>query len=502
MRRLISSLLVLGVLSVAGCGGSDDSGSSALDAALSYLPKNSSVAIAFDTNVDGGQYGTLRELLDKFPFGDQAGAMLKGRIEQSGSGIRFDEDVKPVLGNPLVIGAPSPEAVTGDRDAAIGALKAKDKGALDDLVAKMSARKIGEASGATLYMDGDTPFAVEGDMLTVATDERLLKAALERSDGDDHFDEESFDKGLEGLPDNALARVYADVGALLRSDPGSADALKIKWVGALRTLGLTATARSDAVDVDFRIRTDGDLSDTELPIAPGDEAPPVVERPGEIGLGIRDLAHIVRFAEDAAQSVDPAGFGDYEQAKRTIDTQLGVNLDDDLIGQLTGNVSASVALDGAFGVRAELKDPPAFERTLAKVADVLPSFAEGAGFGRVALSKPSGSDDFYELRQAGGGSIVFGVSGDVLIVARDRGRARELASAGPAEVPDSKGSVVVGADAERLVGVILRQFGSSFGVPDLGGLGTGLLTRPLDQLSGSMSASSDELRGKLTLSTD
>ena len=30
------------------------------------------------------------------------------------------------------------------------------------------------------------------------------------------------------------------------------------------------------------------------------------------------------FAENAGQAVDPAGFGDYAQAKKTIDRQLGV----------------------------------------------------------------------------------------------------------------------------------------------------------------------------------
>ena len=153
-------------------------------------------------------------------------------------------------------------------------------------------------------------------------------------------------------------------------------------------MGATVTAKDNALDIDFRARTEGDLSEEDLPIASGDEAPPVIKRPGEIGLGIRDLTHIIHFAENAGQSIDPSGFGDYERAKKTIDKQLGVSLDDDLIAQLSGNVSATLALDGGFGVRAELKDPQAFEKTLAKVADVLPSFAEGAGFGKVTLSKP------------------------------------------------------------------------------------------------------------------
>jgi hypothetical protein len=405
-----------------------------------------------------------------------------------------------VLGNPFVVGAATAE----DADASnfLGAVKADDKEALDNLVEKSQAREVGEESGATLYESGDSHFAVKDDLVVFADDRPQLRRALERVDGDDHFDEDAFDEGLGGLPETALARVYADLEAVLRADPGSADARRVEWIAALRTLGATVSAKSDAVDVDFRVTTEGDLADEELPIAPGDDAPPVIDREGEVGLGIRDLAHIVGFGETAAQAIDPAGFGDYAQAKKTIDRQLGVSLDDDLVGQLTGNISASVSIDGQFGVRSELKDPRAFERTLAKVADVLPSFAEGAGFGTVGLSKPRAGEDFYALAQADGDSVVFGVVDEVLVVASDPARASQLASEEPAAVPDARGSVAVSADAEQIVNTLLEQFGPALGIPDIGGFGTGLITRPLGDLDGYLSSSTDELRGKFTLAVE
>jgi uncharacterized protein DUF3352 len=501
MRRFLSVIAVLGLLTAAGCGGGDDSGS-ALDAALAFLPKDTTFAVAIDTDVDGDQYQALGKLLNRFPFGNQVKENLLQQLEQSSGGVKFSDDVKPVLGNPLVVGATQADAITGDSNAFIVAIKAKDKGKLDDLIGKTKPHKTGEASGATLYNENDTVFAVKDDLVVFANDEAQLKSALERADGDDHFDEDGFNEGLDGLPGGALARVYTDVEALLKNDPGSADARKIKWIAALRKLGLTVTAKDDGLDIDFRARTEGDLSDEDLPIASGDEAPPVIKRPGEIGLGIRDLAHIVHFAENAGQSVDPSGFGDYEQAKKTIDKQLGVSLDDDLIAQLTGNVSATVALGGGFGVRADLKDPKKFERTLAKVADVLPSFAEGAGFGTVGLSKPKGGEKFYALAQPDGDAVIFGVVGGVLVVANDAKRAAALASAEPSGVPGASGSVTLSADAEQLVNTLLEQFGSAFGLGDLGALGTGLFTRPLGDLNGHMSASPDELRGKLTLGVE
>ena len=501
MRRLLATVLVLAGLAAAGCGGGDDSGS-ALDSALAFLPKDTPFVLAVDTDVDGEQYKAVNELIDKFPFGDQVKASLRQQFQRLGGDVDFNDDVKPVLGNPAVFGATDAEAITANSNNFVLAFQAKDQGALEDLVDRQKPKKIGEESGATIYEDGGFQFGIKDDLFVVAKDETELKRALERADGDDHFDEDSMGEALDGLPDSALARVYTDVEALLQSDPDTVAARKVKWIGALRTLGLTASARNDAVDIDFRLRTEGDLSDEDLPIAPGDDAPPVIEREGEVGLGIRDLAHIVRFAENAGQAVDPAGFGDYEQAKKTIDSQLGVSLDDDLVGQLTGDVSATVAIDGGFGVRAELKDPEAFRRTLAKVADVLPSFAEGAGFGTVGLSKPKAGEDFYELAQPDGDAVIFGVVDDVLVVASDARRAGAIANEAPTAVDGAKGSVVVGADAEQLVNTLLGEFGPALGVPDLGGFGTGLLTRPLGDLNGYVKASTDELRGKFTLNVE
>jgi hypothetical protein len=502
MRRLLTIPLLLSVLLIAGCGGDSESGSP-FDSALSYLPKNAPFAVAIDTDLEGDQYQALDSLLKKFPFSGQIKDSLRQELEQ-GSNVDFDDDVKPLLGNPFVVGVTDVAAFrhdTGDTPF-VAAIKAKDGDALDNLIDKTKPKKTGEESGATVYQEDDSVFAVEGDTVIFAADRQQLSEALKRADGDDHLDEDTFNSGLEGLPESALARVYTDVGALLKNDPSTAEARSVKWVDALRTLGATVVAKDNSIDVDFRLRTEGDLSDAELPIAPGDEAPGVIKREGELGLGIRDLAHIVKFAENSAQAIDPGGFGDYAQAKATIDKQLGVNLDRDLIGQLTGNVSSSISLDGKFGVRSELKDPRAFERTLAKVADVLPSFAEGAGFGKVGLSKPKAGEDFYALAQPDGDSIVFGVVDDVLVVANDPRRAGQLAGAQPASVPDAKGSVVLSANAEQIVNALLGQFGPALGLGDLGGLGSALLTRPLGDLNGFMSASSDELRGKFTLAID
>ena len=99
-------------------------------------------------------------------------------------------------------------------------------------------------------------------------------------------------------------------------------------------------------------------------------------------------------------------------------------------------------------------------------------------------------------------AVIFGVVDGKLVVANDAKRAGAAAASEPADVPGASGSVTVSADAEELVARILSQFGSELGLGGFGSLGVGMFTRPLGDLNGWMSASPDELRGKLTLAVE
>ena len=55
-------------------------------------------------------------------------------------------------------------------------------------------------AGATKYEDGGTSFAVKDDVVVFAGSSERLDQALERADGDDHLDEDTFNAALEGLP--------------------------------------------------------------------------------------------------------------------------------------------------------------------------------------------------------------------------------------------------------------------------------------------------------------
>ncbi len=489
VRSIAVLFACLAALAVAGCGG--DSGSGGAGAALKYVPADTPFAVSIDTDLEGDQYQALDSILNRFPGADAIKNLLKAQLSMGQEGVDFDKDIKPLLGNPAVVSATDVTSFLSDTDESgfVAALEVKDKDALDSLIEKTGAEKQGEVAGATEYQDSGTYFAIDDDVVVLAGSKELLEAALKRAEDGDSLSEDDFDKGLEGLPDDALARVYVDVQGLLGQSEGAKSARQIEWVSALRTLGLTLSAQKSSIDVEFNLKTEGDLSEEDLPVASGDEPAKVIQRPGEIGVGLRDPGQLVTFFESALQAVDPGSFGDYEQGKRALSAKLDLDVDKDLIGQLTGNLSVSATIDGQFGVRAEVKDPDAVAKSVDKIAKSLPDFGLGDDVTRTG--------DLYTVR--GDTNLVFGVVNGALVVANDPARARSVATATPESVEGASGSLVVRADAEGIARQVIAQIAPQFGIPDPV---VPLLARPFDELRGSVTTSTEGMKGNFSLTLD
>jgi hypothetical protein len=492
LRSLAALIACLGTLAVAGCGGDDDA--TGIGAALSYVPADTPFAVAIDTDLEGDQYKSLDAILGRFIGADTIKALLKAQLTMGQEGVDFDKDIKPLLGNPAVISATDVTSFLSDSEEAgfLAVLEVDDTDALDSLIDKTQAEQRGEVAGATVYQDEDTFFAVEDDVVVLAGSRELLDSALDRADGEDGLSEEDFEAGLEGLPDDALARVYVDVQGLLGQSESAAAARKIPWVDALRTLGLTVSAHEKSIDVDFNLRTEGDLDEQDLPLATGEEAAEVVQRPGEIGVGLRDPRQLVTFFESALEAVDPQSFGDYEQGKRAVAGRFDLDVEKDLFAQLGENVSVSATIRGEFGVRAEVKDPAAFERTVDKVADALPELSSD-------VQGVERSGGLYRVRFAGGGTFVFGMAGDAFVLATDPARARALGTAQPSPVEGARGSIVLRAGAQGIARQLLERIAPQFNIPDPL---VPVLARPFDELTGSIESSTDGLEGKFSLTLD
>jgi hypothetical protein len=467
-----SAVLVFAVLALIASGCGSKSSGSALDTALDYVPKGAPVVIAIDTNPDGAQWQQVDHLISKFPFGGQVKGQLKNALNAR-SGVNYDNDIKPLLGNDLVVAITGPSS-PGTKTPYVLAWKVKD-----------------EAAAKRLLQSRPTNLSVVKDGVVVAADSKAgLDAALKRAAGSDHMTEQDFTDALGSLKSDSLVRIAGNFQSLL-TGPQAAAARKVKWLGALRAFGVTLRAESDGIAWAFDAKTDsGGLTPQDLPLAAGAPSPPVVKRAGEIGFGIRDPAQMVSFGQQVAQITNPARYGKYLRDKAKLSRQLGVNVDRDLIGQLTGNATISVGLRGAFALRADVRDPAAAGRTLKKVAPRLVKIANSRGK-TASLSAPKSGKGFYALAEPNGKKVAFGVVGKSFVVATDAARAAQFAGESPSTVAGARGSIVISSDARALANAIAAQRGQ--------GVAAQIVTGALGDLVGSVESETSGISGSLKL---
>jgi hypothetical protein len=208
-RPALAAVLVgLALLLASGCG-SSGGGKAAVDAETAALaPKDAGLLAVIDTDRASGQWKALDALLARIPGG--AGLIDRAFASLAPSGTKkldFERDVQPALGSQAVIVLPAGETspvilVKPDDDAKLRALIASAGG-----------------DTATGMQNGWTVLAERQENIS-AYDLALAKGTLD--------DSEELADAMDGLPAEALARVFVN-GKGLQGLSGAAS-------GALRTL--------------------------------------------------------------------------------------------------------------------------------------------------------------------------------------------------------------------------------------------------------------------------
>ena len=481
-RRRIAVVLAAILALLAGCGGGDKASQGSIAESLGYLPKDSALVVALDTDTKSGQYKNIDRVLGRFAFGGQ----IKNQLRQlyARGGRDYDRDIAPLLGNPVVIGSADTNALLrGEtRGALLVAWKTKDADKMRKSIKAMGQRKIGTIEGADAYEapDGFVSTA-RGDQFVGSYSRPLLAQALKTHGGPGKMTEADLDGDFQGLPDDSILRVTGDAHALINSSPESAAARKIKWVAGLRRFAAALTVDGDGVAVDARVATEG-VGEGDLPIAGGD-ASPALARFSDYSLGARDLSHAARFILGAVRSTDPPEFADFEKQARTFRQKTGVDVERDLIDQFSGGTTVAGGFDGSYGLRATVGDPAAMRSTLAKLGRA----------GRV---------DDTTFSQEGGlvkavdddGPTYLGMIGDVFVAGPDPGVARQLASVDPAPVDGARGSIVFVTDGEKIANTIIKRSGRNGSAA--------LFTGPIGDLTAWVTASPTGLLGHAKLKVE
>ena len=159
MLRKIVLGLVVGV-AIAGCGSSSPSGSHAtapLATELSYFPSNSPFILTITTNShSSGLQSAQSSLLGRFPEATLGIDALEQKLQSVG--INYDTDIKPLFGNPIMLGAGgtsfSTSASSGDF---LFSWVTSSASELKSLVAKIfHGGSVGTRDGASLFFTPDS----------------------------------------------------------------------------------------------------------------------------------------------------------------------------------------------------------------------------------------------------------------------------------------------------------------------------------------------------------
>jgi hypothetical protein len=92
LRPALALVLLAAALAAAGCGGSSPG--------ASFVPANVAAYVAVDTDPESAQWRDVDALAKRFPGRRNAVGSL-GRSVRSGSGLDYEEDVRPALGPEL-----------------------------------------------------------------------------------------------------------------------------------------------------------------------------------------------------------------------------------------------------------------------------------------------------------------------------------------------------------------------------------------------------------------
>jgi hypothetical protein len=208
--------VALGAFALAGCGGNDTAGASAIGLA----PANAVGFVEFDSTLDSDQWAKVQALLDRFPNKPQLVAELDKQLSEEQ--LQWERDVDPALGDTVAaiwLGA--------TEDDVVFATQPEDEAKLRALV-----EKVADQADDEYVID-------EVDGWTVVAEQQSTIDALKSGDGELE-DNDAYQAALDELPEDRIAYGWVSERAL----PDDFPKLQFQWLaGAIeaRDDGAAAT---------------------------------------------------------------------------------------------------------------------------------------------------------------------------------------------------------------------------------------------------------------------
>jgi hypothetical protein len=423
-----------------------------------------------------------QQLVHAFPIASFGESALLAKLQQMG--IDYQNDIHPLLGNPVLLAASGNVLSSGTGQGFLIVWVTKDAGKLAALVKKIPGdRQTGTRDGASIYSaGGSATFAVDGATLVFSDSPAELNAALDRHAHGGGLTSSQLSQRFRGLPQNGLLQISGDLQATL-AQPSAASARKVPWVAALRSYGVSVSATSSGLSIDFHLDTTGRaLTAAQVPFAPG-AATPHFAGNLPITVGVEDPAHTAAFAESAAQAASPVSFAKFLRRQAALRQRTGVDLNS-LLSLMTGELVVSSDTHVTMA-RVALSNPAEGKRVLAKLmSQPQTTFKNATGASRLRFG-------FYGIHQRHGTTITVGIVGNQLLIGKAGVSALQLFAAAPPTVaPGAQGSVAFRVALMQLLHLALHQQAPA----ELGSV-----LNSLGDVSGWITASTSGLTGNASL---
>jgi hypothetical protein len=394
MRAALLALLAALTLAAAGCG-SEDVGAGQSGAA-ELLKAGALVYWESDVNPDSDQWKQVEELVRRFPDGEKWLAELRKSFEDD-TEITWAE-AKEALGDEVAVAVYATSLTDVN---VVGLLNPDDPDKTIELV-KRANEESDDPSEELVTRKVD-------DWLVLSDKETSIDAALKGDDGEALADVQRFQDGLAELPDDALSRVYVDVGAALdkfgAAQPEMAKSFRMLGLDEIDFAGAWAKARDDGAEAAGVLRGEG--ADKLLGAAEP-YASTLLDRVPADAFAFATFQG--RGATEQFQSLRDNPL--YGLALREFEQEVGIELED-LVALFKGEVAFYVAPGAPIPELTLLLDPdnPAQARDTA--ARMLGTLAERGG-GTVT------EDGDVTTATFTGVSVHLGLAGDALVISTAR----------------------------------------------------------------------------------
>jgi len=271
-RLLLPVLLAaLAALFVAGCGGSDDSGSGGTDPA-SVAPADAPVFIDFTVRPEGETKQNLESLAKQIAGIDDLGGLIVEELEESatedGEEFDFEKEVEPWLGEEG--GLFLQEYEEEDFEGYGAAIQATDEEEAREFVDKQvesdeESFEDGSYEGVDFKVQEDeTTIGVFDGLVVFAEDEAIFKSMVDASNGENLAGQEAYTSATSEIPDDSAADVFVDVGGLIKEAGDEIDSETELFLDSVGIEPKEATAvaslvpGSDLIEIDLSTNISGD----------------------------------------------------------------------------------------------------------------------------------------------------------------------------------------------------------------------------------------------------